>query len=77
MAIAVYLVRMNGERERLGDYEDLGEAVGYALSHADAIGRHTGRGHELPKCLDIERDGRLELSIQIIAGGLLPARDAP
>ena len=77
MSIAVYLVRKNGERERLGDYDALGEAAGYALSHADAIGRHAGQGHELPKRVDIERYGRLELSIQIIAGGLLPARDAP
>lgn len=77
MAIVVYLARKNGERERLGDYEALGEAVGYALSHADAIGQHAGQGDELPKRVDVERDGRLELSIQIIAGGLLPARDAP
>jgi len=77
MAIAVYLVRKNGERERLGDYDALGEAAGYALSHADAIGRHAGQGHEPAERVDIERDGRLELSIQIIGGGLLPARDAP
>ena len=77
MAIAVYLVRKNGERERLGDYDALGEAAGYALSPADAIGRHAGQGHEPAERVDIERDGRLELSIQIIAGGLLPARDGP
>ena len=78
MAIAVYLVLENGEREWLCNFADLGEATGYALRYADEVGQRMPEiGEKIPKSVDIECDRRLQISILIINDGLLPARDAP
>lgn len=78
MAIAVYLVLDNGEPGWLCNFADLGEATGYALRYADEVGQRMLKlGENFPKSVDIECDGRLQISIQIIDGGLLPPRDAP
>ena len=78
MAYQVYLIFEDKSRELEGEFDDLSDAASFALRLADDIGkRPAGDGHGPPKKVDVYRDTQLEISIQIMSGGLLHRRDAP
>ena len=78
MTCGLYLVFEGGRRYLESEIDGLEEAALFALNLADEIGlRPAADGHGLPRRVEIVRAGRLELSIQILRGGLLPRKGVP
>ena len=78
MTFRVYRVFEDGKRDLEVEIDDLEEAASFALNLADAISqRPTGNGHGPPKTVEVVRGDQMELSIQILRGGLLPRRGVP
>ncbi len=55
---------------------DLGEACAYVLELADRLGSASDGG-DRPRSVEIYCDGRLEISVAVVSGGLVSDRDAP
>jgi hypothetical protein len=78
MAFKVYLVFEDGRRDLKDEITDLGECAVAALLLADDVGmKFASTDRERPRRVEIYAGDRLELSVQIIAGGLLKRRGAP
>jgi hypothetical protein len=74
----VFLVYDSSRREMACQTHDLGDATSSALDLADGIGsRPAADGLGPPRRLDVFRGSRVELSIQIIPGGLAPRKGDP
>lgn len=73
----VYSVFDDATCDLQNEDEDLGEAASNALRLADDAGkRAAAEGEKMPVKINVYRDERLELSILVMRGGLLPDTDA-
>jgi len=78
VGLAVYLIFEDGKREQAEEFDDLGDAAGYAFRIADEIGqRPAGDGHGPPVSVAVYRGEWLEIAIRITRGGLLGYKDSP
>jgi hypothetical protein len=78
MSSEVYLVFGDGRQEPAGEFESLELAASAALRLADeAWRRNDSEAGEVPINVDAYRDGRLEISVEVMPGGLLTRRGGP
>lgn len=78
MGFRIYLVFRDGRRDLEDEIDNLEEAASFALKLADEIGqRPVIEGFPPPVKVEIFKDDRMELSVQIMSGGLFPHTDVP
>lgn len=56
--------------------DDLGEACAFVLKLADQLGADPDNGATPAKWVEIYKDGRLEISVSVVRGGLVNRGDA-
>lgn len=70
MTWQVFVLFDGAERDLVEEFSDLGAAASFALTLADNAGRRNGQVGPPPKAVEIFRGDWLEISIQVLPGGL-------
>jgi len=76
MTIRLKVVWIDGQEDLIRDYDDFAEAVDDALQLADTHGTDKGDGHGPPVRLRVYRDDKIEFSVKVMRGGLVPVQPA-
>ena len=74
MTITIEVVFADGTRRAIRDYDGFDEAVEDAFTLADTHGSEPGDGAGPPDRIQVRVDGRIELSVRVLRGGLLRSR---
>ena len=65
----------DGRRSRVETHiDDLGEACAFVLRLADELGAELSDGTDCAKWVEIYKEGRLEISVSVVGGGLVNRR---